>query len=101
MAKGYWIVRADVHDPEGYKEYQALNAAPFKEYGAKFLVRGGKSESVIGEARQRAVVIEFPSYQAALDCYNSEGYQKALELRKKYSSSDQVIVEGYDAPQSA
>ena len=25
MAKGYWVVFADVSDPEGYKEYIAAN----------------------------------------------------------------------------
>jgi hypothetical protein len=25
MAKGYWVVFADVNDPEGYKEYIAAN----------------------------------------------------------------------------
>ena len=28
MAKGYWVVFADVTDPEGYKAYQAANAKP-------------------------------------------------------------------------
>ena len=27
MAKGYWIARIDVTDPEGYQEYVAANAA--------------------------------------------------------------------------
>ena len=25
MAKGYWIARIDVTDPEGYQEYVAIN----------------------------------------------------------------------------
>jgi uncharacterized protein (DUF1330 family) len=38
VAKGYWIVRVDIADPEKYKEYIAANGAPLKKYGAKFLV---------------------------------------------------------------
>ena len=38
MAKGYWIGRVDVHDPEAYKKYVAANAVAFEKYGAKFLV---------------------------------------------------------------
>ena len=45
MAKGYWIARVDVHNPDGYKPYVEQNGAVFKKYGAKFLVRGGKHES--------------------------------------------------------
>ena len=32
MAKGYWIARVDVTDPEGYKEYVALNQDPRLQY---------------------------------------------------------------------
>lgn len=99
MAKGYWIARVDVTDPEGYKEYVALNADPITEYGGRFVVRGGAYEAVVGEARSRNVVIEFPSYQAAVDCFYSDGYQKALEVRQRTSVSEQVIIEGYDGPQ--
>jgi uncharacterized protein (DUF1330 family) len=99
MPKGYWIARVDVSDPEQYKKYVAANAKPFAEYGARFLVRGAPFENPEGGSRQRNVVIEFPSYQAALDCYRSPGYQAAIALRTNASVGDIVIVEGYDGPQ--
>lgn len=100
MAKGYWVVRMDVHDAEKYaSDYVPKNAAPIAEYGGKFLVRGGQFELIEGTARQRSVVIEFPSYQAALDCMMSPGYQHAAEFRKKYGSGDIIVVEGYEGPQ--
>ncbi len=99
MAKGYWVARVDVADAERYKDYAAANAAAFAKYGARFLVRGGRFENPEGGARARNVVIEFPSYQAALDCWNSPEYRQALAIRKPISSADIVIVEGYDGPQ--
>ncbi len=75
MPKGYWIARVDVHNEEGYKPYAAANAAIFKKYGGKFVVRAGKFESVEGTSRSRNVVIEFPDYAAALACYRSDEYQ--------------------------
>jgi uncharacterized protein (DUF1330 family) len=45
------------------------------------------------------VVIEFPSYQAALDCWNSPEYAKAKALRDNVSLADIVLVEGYVGPQ--
>ncbi len=101
MAKGYWVAFADVSDPEGYKAYIAENAKAFSKYGARFLVRGGQSETPEGQPRARVVVIEFPSYDAALDCYRSPEYAKAMALRQGKSVMDLAIVEGYDGPQPA
>jgi uncharacterized protein (DUF1330 family) len=99
MAKGYWMGRVDVSDPEQYKLYIAANAVAFKKYGAKFLVRGGNFENPEGQSRSRNVVMEFPSYQAALDCWHSPEYQAAIALRAHISTIDLVIIEGYDGPQ--
>jgi uncharacterized protein (DUF1330 family) len=99
MTKGYWMVHVDVADADAYKKYLAANVAPFAKYGARFLTRGGRSENVEGHARSRNVVIEFPSYQAAVDCWHSPEYQAALGLRQPVSTADLVIVEGYDGPQ--
>ena len=99
MAKGYWIARVDVTDPEQYKLYIAANARPFAAYGARFLVRGGTFENPEGVSRARNIVLEFPSYQAALDCWDSPEYKEALALRKHISTADIVIIEGYDGPQ--
>jgi uncharacterized protein (DUF1330 family) len=99
MPKAYWIARVDVADAERYKAYVAANAKPFKTYGARFLVRAGRFENPEGSSRSRNVVIEFPSYQAALDCWKSPEYQAAMALRQPVSSSDLVIIEGYDGAQ--
>jgi uncharacterized protein (DUF1330 family) len=99
MAKGYWIGRVEVSDLEQYKLYVAANALPFQQYGARFLVRGGQFENPEGESRSRNVVLEFPSYQAALDCWHSPQYQAAIKLREAVSTIDLVIIEGYDSPQ--
>ena len=96
MPKGYWVAHVDVDDMEAYKAYIAANAAPFAEYGAKFLVRGGRYEQAEGECRSRTVVLEFDSYETALACYNSPGYQAAKALRDPISTGDFVIIEGYD-----
>jgi uncharacterized protein (DUF1330 family) len=96
MAKGYWMGRVDIADQERYKAYMAANAEPFRKYGARFLVRGGRFEVPEGSSRSRHVVIEFPSYDAALECWKSPEYQQALKLRQPVSTIDLVIIEGYD-----
>jgi uncharacterized protein (DUF1330 family) len=97
--KGYWIVRGDVRDVEQYQAYVRANAAPFKEHGARFLVRGGSFENPEGSSRSRNVVIEFPSLEAARACWHSPGYQAAIALRKPVSEVDLVIIGGYEGPQ--
>ena len=98
MAKGYWIARFDVSDVEAYQAYVRANAGPLGRYGARFLVRGGDHIVVEGSGRQRNVVLEFPSYQEAVDCYHSQEYQDAKALRDGISKGDLVIIEGYDIP---
>jgi uncharacterized protein (DUF1330 family) len=99
MAKGYWIAHVDVSDPEGYKAYVAANARPLGRFGGRFIVRGGPFENPEGTSRARNVVIEFPSYQAAVDCYHSPDYQEAIALRRPVATADLLIIEGYDGPQ--
>ena len=99
MPKGYWIAHVDVSDLARYKAYVDANAKPFKAFGARFLVRAGRCEIVEGASRSRHVVLEFPSYEAALACYRSPEYEAALKLRLPVATADVVIVEGYDGPQ--
>jgi uncharacterized protein (DUF1330 family) len=101
MSKGYWIVRVDVSDPEGYKAYIAANAEAFRKYGAHFVVRGGRYEAVEGKSRERNVVIEFKDYATALACYRSPEYAKAIKVRDGKATADIIVIEGYDGPQPA
>ena len=94
--KGYWLAHVDISDPEGYKPYQAKNAVAFGKFGARFLVRGGRQEVTEGRARSRTVVMEFPSYEAALACYRSPDYQAAKALRQGKAEVDLVVIEAYD-----
>ena len=82
MAKGYWIVSVDIRNPESHKMYVAETRSAFRKYGARFVVRGGKSEVVEGKGRSRIVVIEFKDYATALECYRSPEYAKAIENSK-------------------
>jgi len=96
VTKGYWIVHLDVDDPVTYERYRTMNAAPLAEFGGRFLVRGGRCEQAEGPGRARHVVVEFPSYEAALACYASPSYRAAAGVRRAAARGELVIVEGYD-----
>ena len=101
MTKAYWIAHVTVDDPEAYEAYRRANAPAFAKYGGCFLVRGGGQQVMEGALRPRAVVVEFPSREAAEACYRSPEYQAALTLRRPVSSADLAIVTGWDQPDAA
>lgn len=94
MAKGYWIARVDVRDNERYKDYVSTAKPAFERFGANFLARGGALTELEGKARARNVIIEFPSVQHAIDCYNSPEYQAAAKIRQEVADAEMMIVEG-------
>lgn len=96
MRKGYWVAMVDVADMDGYQGYIAANKSVFEKFGARFLVRNGEKTVVEGKPRSRVVVIEFASYQQALECYRSPEYQHVISLRAPYSDADIVVIEGYE-----
>jgi uncharacterized protein (DUF1330 family) len=96
MPKGYWIAHITVREPERYPEYVAMAAPAYARFGSKLLVRGGTFESTEGVARPRNVVVEFPTYQAALDCYNSPEYTAARAIRQSIADGEFIIIEGYE-----
>jgi uncharacterized protein (DUF1330 family) len=99
MAKAYWIARVDVSNEGGFKPYADANAAIFKKFGGRYVVRGGKFDGMEGSSRLRNVVIEFADYATAMACYRSPEYQANIKVRQPHSAVDLIVVEGYDGPQ--
>jgi uncharacterized protein (DUF1330 family) len=94
MPKGYIIGHITVRDPEAYKEYIERDTPILKRLGGVFVVRGGQSDIVEGEAYARHVVIEFPSYADALKAYHDPEYQEVAKIRQNTADSTILVVEG-------
>ena len=94
MPKGYIIGHVMLHDAEGYKPYSARNDEIFPRHGGTFLARGGRSEILEGAIHPRHVIVEFPSYEQALACYNDPEYQENLKIRQANSDGIIMVVEG-------
>lgn len=94
--KGYWVGSVEVSDLERYKDYITTATPAYQRFGAKFLVRGGDFIAAEGPSRSRNVVIEFPSYQHAQDCYNSPEYVAARAIRQEVSEGQILIIEGHE-----
>lgn len=96
MPKGYIIAHITVRDPEAYKEYVVRDTPILEGLGGRFIVRGGQSEAVEGTLLDRHVVIEFPTYEAALKAYHDPEYQEVAAIRRRTADSVIVVVEGHE-----
>lgn len=91
----YVIVDVDIHDQNLYEEYKKLTPAAIKAYNGKFVVRGGKAETLEGEWKPgRVVVLEFPDAETAKKWWDSPEYNPAKAIRQKASTTQMILVEG-------
>ena len=92
---GYAIFNINVTNPEDYKEYLQKVVPITEKFGGKYIVRGGTTTKIEGTfPHPRTVVIQFPSYQKALEWYSSEEYKPIREIRFKNAKSIGLIIEG-------
>jgi uncharacterized protein (DUF1330 family) len=92
----YIVVQADVTNPQRYAEYAKLSPGIIAKYGGKFLARGGKPVTLEGPpAKNRMVVIEFPSLEKAEEFYRSPEYTEAKKLREGAATAQFIAVEGF------
>ena len=96
MPKGYIIGHVNIHNAEAYKAYGAKNNELFPRHGGKFLARGGKAEILEGDMPTRHVIVEFPSYEAAVAAYNDPEYQENMKIRQANSDGVIMVLEGYE-----
>lgn len=94
MPKGYIIAHITVTNPEAYKEYIERDTPILKGLGGRFIVRGGASEVMEGATHQRHVIIEFPTYDAALAAYKDPDYQEVADIRRRNAESIIIVAEG-------
>ncbi|MDC0395662.1 DUF1330 domain-containing protein [Candidatus Pelagibacter sp.] len=93
--KGYWIaIYKDLKNPENIKKYAEKASPAIQKYKGKILSRGGRVETIEGLPSPRTVLIEFPSMQDALQCYQSDEYQEAMKIGKGEFNRHIQIVEG-------
>jgi uncharacterized protein (DUF1330 family) len=91
----YVIGEVEVTDPATYEDYRRQVPAVVTKYGGRFIVRGGKVESLEGGwAPKRIVVLEFPSVEQAQKWYRSAEYAPLIELRQRASRGKLILVEG-------
>jgi len=91
----YIFVQVDVKDPARYERYKSLVPPSLQNFGGRFIVRGGKTETLEGDwAPKRFVVVEFPSVEQAKAWWASQEYAEAKALRQATAVSQMILAEG-------
>jgi uncharacterized protein (DUF1330 family) len=92
----YIIAEIEITDPDTYDQYRAQTPSVIVQYDGRFIVRGGKAETLEGDREPgRLVVIEFPDATAARRFYDSPEYQAIIGLRQQASKGRLILVEGH------
>jgi uncharacterized protein (DUF1330 family) len=91
----YIIADVEVHDAAKYEEYKRMVPASLASYGGRFIVRGGRTETLDGTwSPSRLIILEFPSAPQAKAWWHSGEYAEAKKLRESASRGQFLLVEG-------
>ena len=91
----YVVAQINMTNKEGFKVYAEQVPETIKQFGGKYIVRAGEYKSMEGKwDYTRNVIIEFPTYEKALEWYNSDLYKPVKELRQKNSEGNLIIIKG-------
>jgi uncharacterized protein (DUF1330 family) len=91
----YWIARSHITDGTTYKKYTDRVPDIVARHGGRILARGGRYQIMAGpETFERYVVIEFPTFEQGVACFESPEYQDASVFRRAGGVVETVIVEG-------
>ena len=87
----YIIVQVDVKDPVRYEDYKRLVPASLAKYGGRFVVRGGRTETLEGTwSPKRFVMVEFPDVQRANS--NLDGPRIRLVASGAVTAAAKILV---------
>ena len=87
MSSDYVIAQLKVTNPENYKVYVDNVSKVVEKFGCEYLVRSGEYQAVEGEDK-------FPTYEKALEWYNSDEYKPFKNIRLANSKGSNIIIKG-------
>jgi uncharacterized protein (DUF1330 family) len=88
----YYINSYDITDPEVYSEYAPAALPVMGRYGAVVIAADVEGIAVEGTPRTMNAVIQFPSEEAALACYNDPEYRAARDIRWRSTANCTMVL---------
>ena len=91
----YIIVEIEITNPQAYELVKKLTPPTIKNFGGKYLARGGNTETLEGDWNpKRLVILEFENMDQAKTWWNSPEYTPVKELRQLNAITNMVLTEG-------
>ena len=95
MPAGYAIFNIEIVNPDAYKEYVNKVRPIAEQFGGEYLVRGGNNQVVEGDCQYSINEdTKDPTYEKALEWYNSKEYQPIKQIRIDNAKSNGIIIQG-------
>ena len=91
----YVVLQVNLKNKEGFKEYVEKVPEIIKKFNGKYLVRAGEFKTMEGKWDfTRNVILKFPSYDRAMEWYNSDEYKPIKQLRLDNTEGNLIIIIG-------
>ncbi len=100
----YFVAELQITDADRYAAYLASVSSIIRAYGGRYVVRGGRPETLDGDWKpDRLVVIAFDSLTRMRACFASQEYLALAPLRERAMLTRAVAVPGalQDEPHEA
>ena len=95
MPKGYFLsAHRSPANPEKRAAYLELAGPAILKAGGKILASTNNVKAHENGKKEQTVLVEFESFEKAIEAYESEDYQKALEALDGGADRDLRIFEG-------
>lgn len=95
MPKAYMVTTyRSIADPDKLAAYARLASPAIAAAGGHFLARGMAARAMENGVKERTVVVEFDSLEAAVGLYDRPDYQAAVAALDGGADRDMRIVEG-------
>lgn len=90
---GMWVAHIDVRDDDLYADYIKGSSEVVVAYDGEFIARGGRYQQMEGKEYPRNVLVRFPTYERAVEAYESDEYQAIVGIAKEASDRTLTIIE--------
>ena len=95
MPKGYLLsAHRSPADPKKRSAYLKLAGPAIEKAGGKILASTDKVKAFENGRSEQTVLVEFETFQDAVDAYESQGYQEALKALEGGADRDFRLFEG-------